>query len=95
MAAVGQPLHVKCPVCARVVPWTPEQIFKPFCSERCKLIDLGDWATESNRIPGEPLAQIDDFDEEDQSLNALIDAMPCAPAKRAVDNNGNDMPPSA
>lgn len=45
---------VKCPTCGREVPWTPEQRFKPFCSERCRLIDLGAWADESHRIPGEP-----------------------------------------
>lgn len=28
---------------------------RPFCSKRCKLIDFGEWATESHRIPGEEL----------------------------------------
>jgi hypothetical protein len=36
------------------VPWQDDQPWKPFCSERCKLIDLGEWATEGHRIPGEP-----------------------------------------
>lgn len=44
---------VNCPICKTVVPWIPEQKFKPFCSERCKLIDLGDWATESYKIPAD------------------------------------------
>jgi len=48
---------VKCPTCDRDVPWKPEQRWKPFCSERCKLIDLGAWADESHRIPGEPAQQ--------------------------------------
>jgi uncharacterized protein len=43
--------RVKCPICKTDVPWVPEEKFKPFCSERCKLIDLGDWATESYKIP--------------------------------------------
>jgi endogenous inhibitor of DNA gyrase (YacG/DUF329 family) len=37
------------------VTWTAEQLFKPFCSERCKLIDLGEWAMEEKRIAGESL----------------------------------------
>jgi endogenous inhibitor of DNA gyrase (YacG/DUF329 family) len=46
---------VKCPTCRREVPWTPEQEWRPFCSERCKLIDLGAWAAEDHRIAGEPV----------------------------------------
>jgi len=33
------------------VLWTPENSWRPFCSERCKLIDLGAWATERYRVP--------------------------------------------
>jgi endogenous inhibitor of DNA gyrase (YacG/DUF329 family) len=33
------------------VPWHPESRYRPFCSERCKLIDLGAWATGQYRIP--------------------------------------------
>ncbi len=38
------PLIVKCPTCGKPVNWTPEEQWRPFCSERCKLIDLGQWA---------------------------------------------------
>lgn len=48
------PLTVKCPKCGKDVEWKPENRFRPFCSERCKLIDLGDWASEENKIPGNP-----------------------------------------
>lgn len=48
-------LQVKCPVCSALVDWVEEQRFRPFCSERCKMIDLGDWATEAHSIPGSPL----------------------------------------
>lgn len=44
---------VRCPQCGKPVPWTETQKFKPFCSERCKLIDLGGWANEDYAIPGE------------------------------------------
>jgi uncharacterized protein len=42
---------VPCPQCAKAVDWTVENRFRPFCSERCKLIDLGAWASESYRAP--------------------------------------------
>lgn len=41
---------VKCPQCKADVPWTPQSRWRPFCSERCKLIDLGAWASERYRI---------------------------------------------
>jgi endogenous inhibitor of DNA gyrase (YacG/DUF329 family) len=40
-----------CPQCGKPVEWGPQNPFRPFCSERCKLIDLGAWATESYRVP--------------------------------------------
>lgn len=46
---------VKCPQCGKPVPWIKSHKFKPFCSERCKLIDFGEWATGENAIPGDPL----------------------------------------
>ena len=57
-----KPLTVKCPTCGRPVAWTSEQLYRPFCSERCRLIDLGEWAMEEKRIPGEPLPQDDGND---------------------------------
>ncbi|MDP3010550.1 MAG: DNA gyrase inhibitor YacG [Methylococcales bacterium] len=56
-------LTVKCPTCQRSVPWTAEQLFKPFCSERCRMIDLGEWVMEEKRIAGESL--LPDGDNED------------------------------
>ncbi|MEN6629762.1 MAG: DNA gyrase inhibitor YacG [Sulfuricella sp.] len=38
-------------MCGNLAPFSPANPFRPFCSERCKLIDLGQWATESYRIP--------------------------------------------
>jgi len=61
---MSSPLIVKCPTCQRAVAWTAEQLFKPFCSERCKLIDLGEWAMEERRIAGEPLLPEGDNDED-------------------------------
>lgn len=52
--------HITCPTCGKKNTWTPENKFKPFCSERCKLIDLGEWASETRRIPGEEVNKEDD-----------------------------------
>ncbi len=41
---------VKCPTCGKEVRWVPENRFRPFCSERCKQIDLGAWAAEKYKI---------------------------------------------
>ena len=43
-------LKVKCPVCGREVRWTDEFPYRPFCSRRYRLIDLGEWADERNVI---------------------------------------------
>lgn len=42
---------VNCPICGKSTAFSPENPYRPFCSERCKLIDLGQWATEGYRIP--------------------------------------------
>jgi len=47
----SQPPVVACPTCGKSVTWTPADAWRPFCSERCKLIDLGAWATERYRVP--------------------------------------------
>ena len=44
---------VACPNCGASVVWDATSPYRPFCSERCKLIDLGAWATESYRVPVE------------------------------------------
>lgn len=44
------PRTVACPNCGRSVPWVRESRWRPFCSERCRLIDLGEWFDEDHRI---------------------------------------------
>ncbi len=44
---------IPCPTCGKKGTWTQDNTFRPFCSERCKLIDLGGWADEKHRVPGE------------------------------------------
>jgi endogenous inhibitor of DNA gyrase (YacG/DUF329 family) len=48
---------VKCPTCRRDVQWSPASQFRPFCSDRCRLIDLGAWLTEQHKIPEESSPQ--------------------------------------
>ena len=45
---------VDCPTCAKKVEWTEANKYRPFCSERCKQIDLGAGAEEKYTIPGAP-----------------------------------------
>lgn len=52
--------QVPCPHCGKAVLWTSASLFRPFCSERCRLIDLGAWASESHRIAGENLPASDE-----------------------------------
>ena len=42
---------VRCPQCGGNSVWSSANKFRPFCSERCKLIDLGAWASETYRVP--------------------------------------------
>jgi len=44
---------VACPTCGAPAAFAPSNPSRPFCSERCKLIDLGAWASESYRVPVE------------------------------------------
>jgi uncharacterized protein len=44
---------VTCPTCKRPSEFAPSNKWRPFCSERCKLIDLGEWASEKIAIPCE------------------------------------------
>jgi uncharacterized protein len=49
------PARVKCPTCQRELAWKTAPS-RPFCSERCRLIDLGAWLTEQRAIPDDSAA---------------------------------------
>jgi len=53
-------MQAKCPTCGRLVEWNASNPHRPFCSERCKLIDLGAWLAEEHRVPGEEAPSSDD-----------------------------------
>ena len=40
-----------CPRCGAPAEFSPRNKWRPFCSERCKMIDLGNWASERYRVP--------------------------------------------
>lgn len=44
---------VRCPQCGGAAVFEPSNPWRPFCSERCKLVDLGEWASGNYRIPVE------------------------------------------
>ena len=52
---------VKCPTCQKQVEWSEKSMFRPFCSDRCRLIDLGEWASEKHAIPAEPLPSTEEL----------------------------------
>ena len=58
------PATVKCPTCARSIEWSEQFPFRPFCSERCRLIDLGAWLTEKHAIAGSEAEPAPDAPEE-------------------------------
>jgi endogenous inhibitor of DNA gyrase (YacG/DUF329 family) len=49
----AKPRTVRCPACGGKSIYAPSNPFRPFCSERCKGMDLGAWASESFRVPDE------------------------------------------
>jgi endogenous inhibitor of DNA gyrase (YacG/DUF329 family) len=49
--AADKPHMVNCPQCGTPAPFSAANPYRPFCSERCKLIDLGQWASEAYRVP--------------------------------------------
>lgn len=62
-------LRVKCPQCATIFSYYDSE-FRPFCSERCKLIDLGHWFEESYRVPEKPNKkeiETDDYEQDEEN----------------------------
>lgn len=61
---------VKCPTCKKRGDWFAAE-FGPFCSNRCKLIDLGEWFNEDRKISG-PLRPEHIVDMSDEEMDQLI-----------------------
>ena len=54
-----KPLRTACPTCKREIEWSAASPWRPFCSERCKMVDLGAWLAEKHAIPGDPVEDSD------------------------------------
>lgn len=63
---------MKCPTCNNPVRWENNP-YRPFCSERCKLVDLGRWVSEEYRVPGQQISTGDSEGSEEQGENDLTD----------------------
>lgn len=62
-------LLVKCPVCGTETQYEGNE-FRPFCSERCKLLDFGAWASEEYSLPVEDNAlSEEDIERIERALN--------------------------
>lgn len=63
--------RVPCPNCRTPVDWTVDTPWRPFCSERCRMVDLGAWLQESNTIPGVEIPEegIDTVDTDSDAAN--------------------------
>lgn len=60
--------QVKCPNCGKITEYTGNE-FRPFCSERCKLIDFGAWADGDFALPAESTALTEEeIDQIEQAL---------------------------
>ncbi len=46
--------QVRCPTCNATVEWSAASRWRPFCSARCKQVDLGAWASDAYPVPGQP-----------------------------------------
>lgn len=56
------PRTFPCPRCCEATQWE-DNPFRPFCSERCKLIDLGAWASDEYRLPTQDAPQAENSEE--------------------------------
>ncbi|MFP8967869.1 DNA gyrase inhibitor YacG [Pokkaliibacter sp. CJK22405] len=57
-------MKYSCPTCKQTLEWSSENPYRPFCCERCKLIDLGAWADESYAVPAAPDLTALEFEED-------------------------------
>ena len=51
-------MQVRCPICRKPAAWEGNP-HRPFCGERCRVVDLGNWADERYRVAGDPISEED------------------------------------
>lgn len=69
---MSKALTVQCPTCQKPVEWSDNSPWRPFCSERCQLIDLGAWAKEEYRVASETPPDEWDIEQSDQSNKGTL-----------------------
>ena len=52
-------MRVRCPSCKTEIEWSVDNAFRPFCSERCRMVDLGAWFTGERAIPDDAASTLD------------------------------------
>ncbi len=60
---------VNCPQCKKSVEWVAASLWRPFCSERCKMLDLGAWASEEYSVASEAPSVMDDLSYSENPKN--------------------------
>jgi endogenous inhibitor of DNA gyrase (YacG/DUF329 family) len=58
---------IKCPQCKREIIYSTENPYRPFCSERCRLIDLGQWANEDYKVPIDTENNVFDLPQDEEN----------------------------
>lgn len=59
MSQAVNPIQVRCPRCKHEF-FYHQSIFRPFCSDRCQMIDMGQWLLEGHSIPGQVLGEVNE-----------------------------------
>ncbi|MFC6277383.1 DNA gyrase inhibitor YacG [Psittacicella hinzii] len=65
---MSEELKMACPQCGKEIVYSTTNPHRPFCSERCKLIDLGAWANDEYALEAQP----DNEEEVEQLVSALV-----------------------
>ncbi|BDX05608.1 DNA gyrase inhibitor YacG [Planctobacterium marinum] len=64
-------MKVNCPTCQTQIEWSANNEHRPFCSKRCQLIDLGEWADESHTI-STPLSQSSNINIDPEDIEEML-----------------------
>lgn len=86
---------VRCPQCKKEIEYSTANVFRPFCSDRCKTNDLGQWAEESFRVPlfeydENDLEVIESLIENSENPQYLSETLNRTPADDEADENSTD-----
>lgn len=64
-------MKVKCPTCQQDVEWSSSSKYRPFCSKKCQLIDLGEWADEE-KVISSPKSEADAMSLDPEDIEAML-----------------------